>query len=200
MTCAAYPLRMPDDMRERVKRRAAASHRSMNGELLYLIEIGELASITELRIGSDLPESLTLRPPTGALSDNPLAVQVGGQHYVKLKIQPVEFALANRLDPCAFSILKYVSRHHRKAGAQDIDKAIHFLALRRTLVVHQPTSEWPVSMHEYVMANQLGPLESSALLALAEVVSTGTQATYEAAHLALTELRAAYTPTLESKP
>jgi|GEM_PF-1733758 len=65
--------------------------------------------------------------------DSPLDVQVDGAHYKTLKVQPIEFAMVNGLDPCAFSILKYVTRHRSKHGAQDIEKADHFRRLR----VHQ---------------------------------------------------------------
>lgn len=62
--------------------------------------------------------------------NNPLDVQVDGTHYKWLKIQPVQFAMANGLDPCAFSILKYVTRHRTKNGLRDIEKADHFRLLR----------------------------------------------------------------------
>ena len=61
-----------------------------------------------------------------------LAIQVGGSHYKKLAMQPVVFATANHLDPCAFSILKYVTRWRDKNGLQDLEKAIHFAQLRMT--------------------------------------------------------------------
>lgn len=64
------------------------------------------------------------------MTERALERQVGGGHYVKLRIQPVEFALINGLDAAAFSILKYLTRHRDKAGVQDVDKAIHFFHLR----------------------------------------------------------------------
>lgn len=51
--------------------------------------------------------------------------QVGGDHYKKLAIQPMEYAFKNRLDPLQFSIVKYVTRFRDKAGKQDLEKAKH---------------------------------------------------------------------------
>ena len=60
---------------------------------------------------------------------NPLQTQVGGDHYAKLKIQPVEYIHANGLGFIEGSVIKYVTRHKSKNGKQDIEKAIHFLEL-----------------------------------------------------------------------
>jgi len=38
------------------------------------------------------------------------ADQEGGDHYKSLPIQPMEYGMANGLDPLQFSILKYVTR------------------------------------------------------------------------------------------
>jgi hypothetical protein len=55
-----------------------------------------------------------------------LAVQHGGNHYKGMKIQPVEYAKANDLDCLQFSVVKYITRHRLKAGAEDLKKCIHF--------------------------------------------------------------------------
>lgn len=55
--------------------------------------------------------------------------QVGGDHYAEMKIQPIEFAHANQFGPCETLALRYISRHRRKNGRQDIEKAIHVLEL-----------------------------------------------------------------------
>jgi hypothetical protein len=58
-----------------------------------------------------------------------LKVQVGGDHYKKLKIQPVEYNHANNLPFIEGCIVKYVTRHRDKGGAADIRKVIHFAEL-----------------------------------------------------------------------
>ena len=59
----------------------------------------------------------------------PLATQVGGQHYKKFKIQPVEYVHANNLGYFEGSVIKYVSRWRDKGGIDDLKKAIHFIEL-----------------------------------------------------------------------
>ena len=56
-----------------------------------------------------------------------LVKQHGGSHYKNKGIQPVEYAAANNLDFFQGSVVKYVTRHKEKNGAEDIRKAIHFL-------------------------------------------------------------------------
>lgn len=58
-----------------------------------------------------------------------LDVQVGGDHYKKYKIQPVEYAHANGLDFLSANIVKYATRHRDKGGAQDIKKIKHYCDL-----------------------------------------------------------------------
>jgi hypothetical protein len=48
--------------------------------------------------------------------------QVGGTHYKKCAIEPVEYIHANGLDFNEGSIVKYISRHRNKNGAEDIKK------------------------------------------------------------------------------
>lgn len=48
--------------------------------------------------------------------------QVGGTHYRECGIEPVEYIHANGLDFNEGSIVKYISRHRRKNGAEDIMK------------------------------------------------------------------------------
>lgn len=60
---------------------------------------------------------------------NPLDVQVAGDHYKSLKIQPVEYIHANNLDYFQGNVVKYVTRHKAKNGADDLRKAIHYCQL-----------------------------------------------------------------------
>jgi hypothetical protein len=53
--------------------------------------------------------------------------QVGGDHYKKLKIQPVDYIYANELDFLEGNVVKYITRHRIKGeGARDIQKVIHY--------------------------------------------------------------------------
>lgn len=61
--------------------------------------------------------------------NNPLATQEGGDHYKQMKIQPVEFIHANRIPYMEACAIKYVCRHKRKNGAEDLRKARHYIDL-----------------------------------------------------------------------
>ena len=58
-----------------------------------------------------------------------LAEQVGGEHYRKMAIQPVEFIHANGIPFIEGSVIKYVSRWRHKGGLNDLRKAQHFIEL-----------------------------------------------------------------------
>ena len=58
-----------------------------------------------------------------------LEVQVGGNHYKDMKIQPVEFIHANGIGYIEGCVIKYVSRWRKKGGAEDLKKARHFIDL-----------------------------------------------------------------------
>lgn len=53
--------------------------------------------------------------------------QTGGTHYQNLKITPIEYAMANNMNPCEFSVIKYISRHRWKNGKEDLLKAKDFI-------------------------------------------------------------------------
>lgn len=59
----------------------------------------------------------------------PLDEQVGGDHYKKLKIQPIEYIFANDIGFVEGCVIKYVSRWRSKGGIKDLEKAKHFLEL-----------------------------------------------------------------------
>jgi hypothetical protein len=64
----------------------------------------------------------------------PTQQQIDGDHYRKLKVDPVEFALANDLNCLAFSIVKHATRYpHKGEAVTDLKKVIHYaqIALER---------------------------------------------------------------------
>ncbi len=56
---------------------------------------------------------------------SPLSTQIGGDHYTKLAIQPMQYSMKNGLDPLQHTIIKYVTRFRDKAGIEDLEKARH---------------------------------------------------------------------------
>lgn len=67
------------------------------------------------------------------LQSSPLQTQVGGQHYKKMKIQPIEYVHANNIGYFEGTAIKYLSRWKDKGGIEDLKKAIHFIELLITL-------------------------------------------------------------------
>lgn len=73
--------------------------------------------------------STPMPPCKPVKEESALAVQQGGDHYKKMKIQPVEFIHANGIPFIEGSVIKYVSRWRSKNGIDDLKKAKHFLDL-----------------------------------------------------------------------
>lgn len=73
----------------------------------------------------------TLKYTTTAICEpaNVLDTQVGGSHYCKLAIQPMEYSMRNHLDACQHSVIKYVTRFRDKGGIEDLRKAKHVIDL-----------------------------------------------------------------------
>lgn len=58
-----------------------------------------------------------------------LEIQHGGNHYKDMKIQPIEFIHANNIDYLAGNVIKYIVRHKKKNGLEDVKKALHYCQL-----------------------------------------------------------------------
>ena len=56
-----------------------------------------------------------------------LDVQVGGDHYKKMAIQPIEYNIKNNISFAEGNIIKYISRWKFKNGIEDLKKALHCL-------------------------------------------------------------------------
>jgi len=63
------------------------------------------------------------------VAETALNVQEGGQHYKSKAIQPVVYIHANKLGFCEGNVVKYITRHKEKNGAEDIRKVIHYCEL-----------------------------------------------------------------------
>ena len=53
----------------------------------------------------------------------------GAAHYEQMPVQPVDYIVKNDLTFLEGNVVKYVSRHRAKNGAEDIEKAIHYCEL-----------------------------------------------------------------------
>lgn len=61
--------------------------------------------------------------------NNPFDVQVGGDHYKNMRIQPVEFITANNIGFLEGCVIKRMCRWQNKNGLEDLRKAIHEIEL-----------------------------------------------------------------------
>jgi len=60
--------------------------------------------------------------------------QSGGSHYLKLKIQPIEYITANKLNFIDGNIVKYATREKEGETDQErYDKIIHYAKLGKEL-------------------------------------------------------------------
>jgi len=55
--------------------------------------------------------------------------QVMGTHYKDCPIQPIDYIVDNGLGWCEGNIVKYITRHNKKGGEEDIKKVIHYAEL-----------------------------------------------------------------------
>lgn len=67
--------------------------------------------------------------PKADMVPNALDVQVGGSHYKDCAIQPIEYIHANKLGFAEGNVVKYITRHRQKHGADDVRKVIHYCQL-----------------------------------------------------------------------
>ena len=55
-------------------------------------------------------------------------VQIGGNHYKSGSIEPWDVFMDWRLDPWLCNVIKYIQRHNKKNGIEDLKKAQHYLS------------------------------------------------------------------------
>ncbi len=56
-------------------------------------------------------------------------IQIGGNHYKDMKIQPVDYITQNGLSYLEGNVVKYVSRWRKKGGMEDLRKAKHYVEM-----------------------------------------------------------------------
>lgn len=63
------------------------------------------------------------------MSKKTTSIQIGGNHYKEMKIQPIDFIVANSISFREANAIKYICRHTSKNGEEDLKKAIHYLEM-----------------------------------------------------------------------
>lgn len=64
-----------------------------------------------------------------AICESPKNTQIGGNHYRRMKLQPIDFIMANSLGFCVGNCIKYLCRYKYKNGKEDLLKARHYIDL-----------------------------------------------------------------------
>lgn len=106
------------------------------------------------------------------MSDNetksPLAHQIGGDHY-KSAYQPIEFITRFRLLKIEGDLVKYITRHYKKNGKEDLEKAYHYLTLGNQfeclwkLPENMSRSFFNEELNRYAKENNITELEYSVI-------------------------------------
>ena len=95
-------------------------------------------------------------------------IQVGGTHY-KAPYQHWDLVANLKLDYFEAQVTKYVTRHAKKNGKQDLEKAVHYAQKAKELVEEgrlEPRHLCPTHsmLTTYADLNQLGELEMRCVL------------------------------------
>jgi hypothetical protein len=98
------------------------------------------------------------------MTEDVMKAQVGGNHYSKMGMQPFVFTMANRYDPLAHTINKYVARHESKGGKADLEKAVHCTKMRLALLgADRPNCLNVIPIRDYIDANGTDTREAAIL-------------------------------------
>lgn len=107
-----------------------------------------------------------------------LDVQIGGDHYKKAAIQPVQYTVANCMAPCEMNIIKYISRYKDKNGVEDLRKVRHYIDLHLDTIHTEPEvfralrtwmadqGVWGITPTEYIRANRIADERVQAVIQL----------------------------------
>ena len=88
-----------------------------------------------------------------------LDAQVGGDHYKKLGIQPIELIRDINANFFQGNVIKYITRYKYKNGIKDLEKAKHYLELIEEL--HPDNNNSKIAsyeidrVNEYIVANKI---------------------------------------------
>ena len=83
--------------------------------------------ITNTPRAGETPGQIAAR--TSPRGQTVLGTQVGGDHYTRQKIQPIQYIWANNLGFSEGNVVKYVTRWKFKGGVKDLRKAHHHALL-----------------------------------------------------------------------
>lgn len=108
-----------------------------------------------------------------------LDTQIGGNHFLQFTMKPIEFAMMNHWDACAYGVLANVLVFDMRPDTSELEalnKARHWLALRRQTLATNSV-DWPwvngCAMDQFLNLNKIEHVEKRwALMALWHCVTT----------------------------
>lgn len=93
-------------------------------------------------------------------------IQIGGDHYKKMVIQPIEFITACRLSFIQGCVVKYICRYESKNGIQDVTKCQHYAFLAMQLEhkkgFHKQST---ITINEFCTKNNLSLIQRKIITA-----------------------------------
>jgi hypothetical protein len=105
-------------------------------------------------------------------ASSPLNRQVGGTHYQTKGVQHTTFCQRNRIPWNEACAIKYLSRHRRKNGVQDLEKAIHYMefAAHEEYLLREEAgiaelkdinpNVFPIPLRQFLKDNSIPPAEA----------------------------------------
>ena len=100
-------------------------------------ELQEIVAEAQAHVDGPTFTGKPARPSVLDTQHSALDVQQSGTHYKGCAIQPVEYIHANNLGFMEGNVIKYITRHKAKNGADDIRKVIHYCQLLLELEYHE---------------------------------------------------------------
>jgi hypothetical protein len=100
------------------------------------------------------------------MENSALEIQIGGNHYKNLQMQPIVFITKANLDFIQGCIVKYISRYKDKNGKQDIEKCIHYAQLAIELL---PDEKQYLNLglgYSYARVNSLNKYQTNIVIAV----------------------------------
>ena len=82
-----------------------------------------LGKMSKLCATQPLPVRSPDAPPEPKATDT----QVGGDHYSKHTIQPIDYIMGNKLGFCEGNVVKYITRYRDKGSLKDLEKARQYI-------------------------------------------------------------------------
>ena len=121
-----YLQKYPSGETWRIASLAFCSERTVRRVKQKMREEEEIAFCIKINTMHQKPDRVNSPPP---IKTTALDTQIDGDHYKKLKIQPVEYIHANNIGFSEGSAIAYLTRWRDKGGVKDLEKAIHTIQL-----------------------------------------------------------------------